>query len=244
MVFKIYPASNITFYYEFKHTYKLKVDPNKIFRVLYNIIVNALQAMNYKGDIFFFTRNISQNNFNYIEFSIKNSNSFIEQINLNNIFDAFYTRNKRSGTGLGLAIVKKIINDHSGNIWCESEINNEFTSGYAQFTFTLPSDEEHDETDISILPKNTIELSKILQHLKNKYDNIDKITEIELIQCLSKLDLPASILIVDDEEIYYSSLAAMIYKNESISDKLKIKLATSRPSEPNGAARGQMSRIF
>lgn len=70
----------------------------------------------------------------FIELRIRNTDSFIPEEELGQLFDAFYTRNKKGGTGLGLAIAKKIVIAHRGEIWCKSskEIG-------VEFGFTLPS---------------------------------------------------------------------------------------------------------
>lgn len=138
-VFLIYPESSIELKYEFNHKFKVNVDKFKTLRVFSNIVYNALQAMNYKGTVWFKTNEIENNGSFFTEFCIGNNGGYIFKETISKIFDAFYTYNKRGGTGLGLSIAQKIINLHGGNIWCKSEKDNDKYGSYVEFIFTLPS---------------------------------------------------------------------------------------------------------
>lgn len=150
-VFQAHPKADVVVHSSFSHVSLLKVDRRKVSRLLANILDNAVQAMGEKGTIWLETSEF----LGYHEIRIGNDRSFIESENLEKLFDAFYTSNKKDGTGLGLAIAQKVVMDHGGNIHCSSLRNEEFPSGKVEFTFTLPVDQTRQETRLSILPKHS-----------------------------------------------------------------------------------------
>ena len=67
------------------------------------------------------------------------------------IFKRLHTTSEYEGTGAGLSIVKRIIDDHGGKIWVESEVGKG-----AIFCFTIPK-------DLKEKKGNDIETSKVLK---------------------------------------------------------------------------------
>ncbi|WBW95601.1 HAMP domain-containing sensor histidine kinase [Oceanirhabdus sp. W0125-5] len=99
------------------------MDSQKIKRVIFNIVQNAIKFMNKDEKVL----NIELREDEILNFVIKDNGIGIEKEQLPLIFDKFYrvdeARNtKVGGTGLGLAIAKQIIDAHKGEIWAESEI--------------------------------------------------------------------------------------------------------------------------
>lgn len=100
-------------------------------RVFTNIIQNSLKNMD-KAEKHIAVKLLEEDERVVIEF--KDNGKGISQEVLPYIFDQFYrvdqSRNAISGgSGLGLAIVKRIIEEHGGKIWAESELG-EYTSIY------------------------------------------------------------------------------------------------------------------
>jgi len=105
------------------------IDQDLFYRVLLNILMNGLQAMDKEGRLQISTLKSSLGG---TELTIKDSGSGMSEGKVAQVFHPFFT-DKHKGTGLGLAIVKNIIDSHGAEISVQSEEGNGTT-----FTITLP----------------------------------------------------------------------------------------------------------
>ncbi len=102
---------------------KVYADAEQLKRVINNIIGNSVKYIgNKKGQIKIQITDSGQ----YVKVSIEDNGQGIAAKDLPYVFERFYradaSRNStKGGTGLGLAIAMKIIQDHTGSIWAESE---------------------------------------------------------------------------------------------------------------------------
>jgi PAS domain S-box-containing protein len=96
----------------------LKIDVSQFNLAISNLLVNSIQAVSEKGEIFLFTRGSKKNVF----IVIQDNGVGISQEHLPKIFDFMFST-KSTGSGLGLSIAKKIISDHHGEITVRSEVN-------------------------------------------------------------------------------------------------------------------------
>ena len=96
-------------------------NPQHIEQVLVNLIVNGLQALDDNNQsISISTR---ANHLDQAIIEIRDTGCGIQQDQLQQIFDPFYTtRQGQGGTGLGLSICYRMIKDHKGTIEVESQI--------------------------------------------------------------------------------------------------------------------------
>lgn len=99
-------------------------DAEQLKRVIHNIVGNSVKYLDKeKGLIQIRIKDVGE----YVQLEIEDNGSGIGKDELPFIFERFYradaSRNsKKGGSGLGLAIAKKVIEDHSGQIWVESEL--------------------------------------------------------------------------------------------------------------------------
>ncbi|NOX33691.1 MAG: response regulator [Deltaproteobacteria bacterium] len=87
--------------------------PQKLNQVFMNILVNAAQAIEEKGEIKIQTRKEGKD----VKIFISDTGCGIKKENLSKIFDPFFTTKEiGKGTGLGMNIAYNIIKDHKGKI--------------------------------------------------------------------------------------------------------------------------------
>lgn len=116
---------NIDFLYrnDVKKGTLLYIDEEKVKRVFYNIVGNAYKYIDKDAGMIYVHVEEEER---VIWIHIQDNGTGIEESELPFIFDRFYrtdsSRNsKTGGSGLGLAIAKKVIEDHGGQIYAESE---------------------------------------------------------------------------------------------------------------------------
>lgn len=96
------------------------LDREKIKQVLINIIGNAIEAMKGVGEIAVRTDIIFKEEKKFYRMQIADAGEGMDKEVAEQIFTPYFTTREK-GTGLGLAIVERIIFDHSGTIWFETE---------------------------------------------------------------------------------------------------------------------------
>jgi nitrogen fixation/metabolism regulation signal transduction histidine kinase len=97
------------------------VDRRRLSQVFTNLIINAIDAMDGEGSIFMRTDVITKRESNYCRLSIRDTGKGIAAEDQSKLFTPYYTT-KESGTGLGLPIIQRIVTEHGGNIWFNSEL--------------------------------------------------------------------------------------------------------------------------
>ena len=95
---------------------KIRVDPDKIRRVIVNLISNAFDAMPDGGILTIFSKEAKGR----LELSIADNGMGIPNEKIDKLWSPFITT-KAKGIGLGLPICKRIIDEHGGQILCDSE---------------------------------------------------------------------------------------------------------------------------
>lgn len=96
------------------------IDKDQIKRVFTNLVKNALDAIEDSGNVFIRVDLVRKGNKQYCRIQVQDTGSGIGEEFHNKVFNPYFTT-KDHGTGLGLPIVERIIFDHNGQIWFESE---------------------------------------------------------------------------------------------------------------------------
>jgi two-component system nitrogen regulation sensor histidine kinase NtrY len=100
----------------------LNVDGNMMKQVFANLFKNAIQAMPGGGILSVRADPVRKGHAAFYRIVVSDTGVGIERRDLERIFDPYFTT-KKDGTGLGLAIAQRIVFDHGGNMWAESEKN-------------------------------------------------------------------------------------------------------------------------
>ena len=138
-------ADNMDIDYRFDTDLKTQMgwfDGDKIEKILYNLISNALKFTSVRGKI--------RVNMNVIQHTLKvevvDNGIGIEQRKLDRIFERFYqveeSDRRRMGTGIGLNLAKKLAEKHKGTLTATSKVGEG-----TQFVLTIPISESAYTTD-------------------------------------------------------------------------------------------------
>gem|GEM_PF-2884473 len=102
----------------------LTLDSERLRQSIYNLVLNAAQAMPKGGQLSISTRIVANqiaDKSKFVEIRIEDTGEGITEENLKNVFNPFFTT-KAKGIGLGLTIVKENIEKHQGKIKVESTV--------------------------------------------------------------------------------------------------------------------------
>jgi signal transduction histidine kinase len=118
----------------------LVIDGVQVRQLIENLIENAIEAMPEGGELVVSTSHVPRHVFkshtsDALEISVEDTGSGIEEDDLQQIFQPFFTKKSR-GTGLGLALVQKIVEMHHG----EADVSSRLGVG-SRFVIRLPMDQ-------------------------------------------------------------------------------------------------------
>ncbi len=150
-------------------SYLVVCDKQKVERIYFNLISNALKFTPENGLIFV---NLGfDETKDTILFSVTNSGSFISDDIKDKIFERFFTSDKvNAGTGIGLALVKMYAQIHGGNVEVssDSKIGTTFKVSIPRGDISSVSDnvEEYENISIPLFPYSVTEEDRINQYDK------------------------------------------------------------------------------
>ena len=106
----------IRMHYYHEELPSLSVDPELIKTCIFNVILNAFQAMPDGGDLTISTKTSNGRAF----IIVSDTGVGVSKENMPKLFDPFFST-KSTGLGLGLAMTRRVVEDHGGKVDFQSE---------------------------------------------------------------------------------------------------------------------------
>ena len=104
---------------DFSGSHEVIADKEKIARVVFNLLSNALKYTPAGGDIFVSLKDEKEK----LRLDVRDTGKGISQDEATKIFERFFqAKGAASGTGIGLALVKSFVELHHGEAWVESQL--------------------------------------------------------------------------------------------------------------------------
>ena len=103
----------------FKGHEEIVADKEKIARIVFNLLSNALKYTPAGGDIFVSLKTEDED---FLRIDVRDTGKGISHEEAEKVFERFFqAKGAASGTGIGLALVKSFVELHHGKAWVESE---------------------------------------------------------------------------------------------------------------------------
>lgn len=144
------------------HMPTLTFDPEGIHRAVLNVITNAIDACdpnacekeNHRGRIVIRTEYDAP--VAHARVTVEDNGSGIAPEDIDGIFSLFVSHKGGRGTGLGLPVSQKIMKEHGGRLFVESELGQ-----WSRFTFELPGTLQESAPKTITLPETPEEIEKM-----------------------------------------------------------------------------------
>jgi signal transduction histidine kinase len=111
-------SRNVKLFKKFEGDGLVNLDKKEFYQACFQIAKNACDAMPQGGNFYVITKREGDK----IRIELKDNGLGIPDSLKDRIFEPFMTHGKKQKSGLGLAIVEKIIKEHNGMIWTESDL--------------------------------------------------------------------------------------------------------------------------
>ena len=183
---------------EFSGSHEVVADKEKIARVVFNLLSNALKYTPVGGDIFVSLKDEAER----LRLDVRDTGKGISQDEATKIFERFFqAKGAASGTGIGLALVKSFVELHHGETWVESELGKG-----SDFVVVIPRQQEGDSqvihTDVvnvdnsvsdSLSGDNHVINESVLQYIDDGERKSGKVQQL-----VSETTNKPTILVIDD----------------------------------------------
>jgi len=183
------------------------IDPDKVDKIIYNLLSNAAKYTNTPGQIDLTVR--TNENFDHIIIEVRDSGIGIPPEKMKRLFQRFldgdYRQMHVQGTGLGLALTRELTILHGGTIDCKSKEGQGTT-----FTVTLPITKDAFSAS-QIDTQHSIDLSK-------PQSNSSDLSAMEMIELPTQPAKPHEnpqyniLLVEDNEELLMLMKTLLSYK--------------------------------
>ena len=180
---------------DLKGSHEMIADQEKISRIVFNLLSNALKYTPAGGEIFVSLKDEGAN----LRLDVKDTGKGISQDEADKIFERFFqAKGAASGTGIGLALVKSFVELHHGEARVESELGKG-----SDFIVVIPREQEgdsqviHNGVDNSVNTstpdgKNVVDES-VLQYIDDGNRSRGKVQQL-----VSENSNRPTVLVIDD----------------------------------------------
>ena len=183
---------------DLKGSHEMIADQEKISRIVFNLLSNALKYTPVGGEIFVSLKDEGAN----LRLDVKDTGKGISQDEAGKIFERFFqAKGAASGTGIGLALVKSFVELHHGEARVESELGKG-----SDFIVVIPREQEGDSqvihNDVDIVDnsanasasdgKNVVDES-VLQYIDDGDRSRGKVQQL-----VSENTNRPTVLVIDD----------------------------------------------